>query len=236
MPDLILHVPNHGYEISDTVYVSWLDGNYYVRDDDNTPLVEENSFKISTDDSDDNIVQYIDTITDGYVREVDVTTGATTISGLDHLEGRVVKVTSGGEVVATATVSSGSITVSSDIFTYQVGLPYTCKIRTTRIATPQMGNALQGQIKRINRSVVRYARTKNGKAGQEYAVKSNAGEQVMTEFLSDMGATFDTDSRDAVIPVKGGMAVDGYTTIKSEDPYPMTIISAVVEFSIDETR
>ena len=58
----------------------------------------------------------------------------------------------------------------------------------------------------------------------------------MTEFLEDMDAVFDTDSRDSIKPTKGGMNTDGYIVHKSEQPFPMTIIANIVDFSIDETR
>lgn len=238
MQDLIIYIPSHGYSISDLISVSWLDGLYYIRDTDNdgvAQVISNNSFKISTDDSDDNMVQYTSTITSGFVRE-DPGSPGTTISGLDHLEGEFIYVTSGGSVVGSGVVSSGSVTITSSVSTYQAGKPYTCKIKTMRIASPQVGDALQGVVKSINRAVVRYSKTENASAGQEYPVTSNAGEEVMTEFLSDLHPVFDDDSRDAIIPVDGGFSTDAYITVKSDDPSPMTIIATVVEFSIDEKR
>jgi hypothetical protein len=67
MPDLIIHIPGHGFEISDYVNVSWLRANFYVRDPDNDPSVATDSFKISYDDSDDNIVPFTETITEGSI-------------------------------------------------------------------------------------------------------------------------------------------------------------------------
>ena len=67
MADLILRVPDHGLSISDLIYVSWLNSNFYVRDPDNDPAVATDSFKISSDDSDDNIVPFTATVTGGFV-------------------------------------------------------------------------------------------------------------------------------------------------------------------------
>ena len=177
MPDLLIYLPNHGYSDSDTITVSWLEGNFFVRDSDTQ------SYKISTTDDDLNFVQFSTTITDGFVREIDTSAGTTTISGLDHLEGETVKVTSGGTVVATEVVSGGSITVSEDVFTYQVGLPYKFKVRTMRLAVPQPDGTLQTRIKRIDNTTVRHLRSIGGKAGVEYAG---------TEYLTDLWATFST--------------------------------------------
>ena len=228
MPDLICLIPNHGYEDEDPVYVSWLDGIYYIEDP------TQNSFKLE-ETVDGAKVQFTTSITDGFVRFDDQTPTAT-ITGLDHLEGETVTVTSGGSFVGTFTVVNGSITLNSELTTYQIGIPYSAKIRTTRLAIPQTGSALQGQIKRIDRNVVRYTRSQEGQAGQEYRVEQVSGETPFVEFLSDMNAVFDTDSRDSKIPVKGGFDSDSYTIIKSSGPYPMTTLSVVIDFTIDESR
>lgn len=230
MPDLICYIPNHGYAISDTIYVSWLDANFYVRDDDNDPAIDADSFKISTDDTDDNIVQFTETITDGFVREVDLSAGTTTITGLDHLEGKTVKITSGGAVVGTETVSDGSITISSPVFTYQTGLPYKMKVRTMRLAVPSQDTTIQTKIKRIHSVVVRYIRSLLGKAGQEYDG---------TEYLRNIDATFSTESQDTPNDsrlIEGGFTEDAYTVITSEDPLPFTVLATIVSFDIEERR
>jgi len=238
MPDLICYIPNHGYAIGDFLYVSWLDGNYYVRDTDefgSPKAIDANSFKISTTNDDLNIVQYTVDVTDGYVRQ-ETSDPVTTISGLDHLEGETVTVTSGGNKIGDYIVSEGSVTLDGDLITYQVGLPYSCKVRTTRLASPQAGNALQSQIKRINRTTIRHSKTQGGKVGQEYLVRDNAGVLNMTEFMEDLDCVFDKESRDINSSIKGGVSTDSYTTIRSDVPSPMTIISAVVEFSVEEKR
>jgi len=221
MADLIVYIPNHGYSNDDPIYVSWLDGYYYVGDAD------EDTFKLTATKGSSDYVQFTSTITDGYVREYDDASGTTTISGLDHLEGETVTLTSGGSVVGSYTVSNGSITVPQDVYTYQVGLPYTMKVRTMRLAVPQQGGTLQSRIKKVYETVVRYIRSKGGKAGQEYGG---------TEYLSDLNTTFSTSSQDAVILNKGGFTEDAYTTILSEEPYPFTVLSTIISFDVEERR
>lgn len=214
--DLIIYAPNHGYSESDYIYVSWLDGNYYVRD------VDSKSFKISTDDSDDNLVQFTETITSGYVREIN-TTGSTEIAGLDHLIGEQVYVTSGGNNLGLYTVSAtGTVTLASEIYTYQVGKPFGFKLRTMRFAIPQASDALQTKVKRIGEVSARVIRTKGGQAGQE---KNGI------EYLNDMNAEFSTQSSDKSLLVRGGFSPDGYVVAKSVEPYPMSVLATVVEIT-----
>jgi hypothetical protein len=219
MPDLICYIPNHGYSNDDNIYVSWLDTNYYVSDKD------ANSFKLATTSGGATLVQFTETITEGFVREVAVT-GVTTISGLEHLEGKMVKVTAGGNVVGTEIVSNGSITLATTVYTYQVGIPYKMKARTMRLAVPPP-NTIQTRIKRINRTVVRYIRSLLGKAGQEYDG---------VEYLGDIGATFSTESQDTPKDnrlTSGGFSEDAYTVIVSEEPVPFTCLATIIDVEVE---
>lgn len=220
MSDLIVYLPYHEYENNDNIFVSWLGGNYYVRDK------KANSFKISTTQSDLGIVQFSSTVTDGYVRE-QTGTATTTISNLGHLEGLNVIVVSGGKRIGGSyTVSGGSITLSEPLTTHQCGIPYKMKIRTTRLEVPQ-ANTIQSRIKNINEVVVRHIRSKDGEAGQE------AEGEV---YLNDLECTFSKESKDKQVQVRGGFAEDGYVSIVSEDPYPFTALAAIISFSVDEQR
>ena len=217
MADLIIYLPGHGYSDDDPIYLSWLDYYGYVTDP------QTDSFKV--DDGAGINVQFSTTVTDGYVREYDDATGSSTISGLDHLEGETVYVTAGGSVVGSYTVSSGSITVPSDVYTYQVGLPYSLKVKTMKIEVPQ--GTVQSRVKRINEVVTRYIRAKNGQAGTEYGG---------TEYVTDMDATFSTEAQDATVLSSGGFDESGQVVIKSSDPYPFTILATIISFSVDEQR
>ncbi len=66
---------------------------------------------------------------------------ATTISGLDHLEGEAVAVLADGFVHPQRTVSSGSITLNRAYSKVHVGLPFTSDIETLEVNAPN-GNIL----------------------------------------------------------------------------------------------
>lgn len=220
MPDLICYIPNHGYSNDDPIYVSWLDENYFVSDKG------DDSFKLATTSGGATLVQFTETVTDGFVREV-AGSGSTTITGLDHLEGETVKLTSGGSVVATEVVSNGAITVSSAVFTYQVGLPYKMKIRTMRLSVPQEGNTIQARITRVHEIVVRYIRSKFGKAGQEYGG---------VEYLADLDTTFSVNSQDDTKSIDSGFNEEAYTVVTSSEPVPFTLLSTIISFEVEERR
>ena len=210
MADLLVYIPNHGYSISDFIFYSPLDINVFVRDPDNDPSIDADSFKISTDDSDDNLIQFAETVTDGFVRKVDVTGGITTITGLEHLEGETVKVTSGGLVVATETVSNGSVSVSNSVFAYAVGKTYEATLVPMDLDIQGTGLST---TKRPNRVIINLHETIGGKIGQDV----NSLENIPNT------STLTTDYRE--VSLQGGYTRDTDVVVKQDQPLPMTVLS-----------
>lgn len=158
-----------------------------------------------------------------------------TISGLDHLEGEEVVIFADGEVFTEAaagdfTVSSGAITVTCPFETAQIGLAYTMKARTMRLAVPMQGNTLQTRIKRIHSVVVRFVKSLLGSAGAE---------DDSTEYLTDIEATYSTTAADTTKLNRlnnSNMNEQSYVTIVSDDPVPFTALSTVISFEVEEKR
>jgi len=203
MPDLICLIPNHGFSESDFVFISWLDDRFYVRDED------IDSFKISSTDDDLNLVQFTETITDGFVREV-TEIGSTIITGLEHLEGELVSVTSDGMVIISSTVLGGSITLSNDVFTYAVGKTYAATLIPMDLDIEGTGLAT---TKRPNRVIINLNETIGGRIGQD--VNSMVD-------IPDV-STLTTDFREISLP--GGYTRDTDVVVKQTQPLPMTVLS-----------
>ncbi len=219
MADLICYIPNHGYVEDDVVWVSWLSGHYYVDDPDT------DSFKL-TDGADGANVEYGTTVTVGWLRQVDATAGTITIDNLGHVEGEAVTVTANGVNLGSYTVSSGSITLTSDVFTYQVGLPYAMKIKTMRFAVPGADNVIT-RIKKIGRQTVRYLKAKDFSIGQEVDG---------IEHMETATATYKATSQDVRTLNTAGHDHDGYSVVKSSSPFPLTVLGIVVDIDITETK
>jgi hypothetical protein len=77
-------------------------------------------------------------------------TATTTISGLDHLEGQVVKVLADGAIASDATVSSGQITLDSEASKVQIGLAYTHRGKTLKMEAGAVAGTAVGKKKRIH--------------------------------------------------------------------------------------
>ena len=139
MADLIVYLPNHGYVADAAIFVSWLNRVMYVSDP------QTDSFKLDYFEGVGWLAQFESSIITGYVR-ADAETASTAITGLDHLEGENVYVMSNGVFQGVYTVLSGEITTGSTLTTYQVGLPYSAKIRTMRLEVPG-APTIQSRIK-----------------------------------------------------------------------------------------
>jgi len=86
-----------------------------------------------------------------------------TITGLEHLEGKTVKVLGdGGLDKPDKTVSVGSISLAYDYFVVSVGLPYTQKLKTLPVEAGSQRGTSQGKIQKINQVSFKVNRSYKG--------------------------------------------------------------------------
>jgi hypothetical protein len=125
----------------------------------------------------DNINYNLTALSDAYFVDCGVTTSITaakTITGLDHLEGKLVAVLADGVVLsdgytanANFTVTSGTITLSATNVTYatvHIGLPYKTTITPSRI---EMAEGTRSRTKRIVRATLMLYNTAGAKYGAD---------------------------------------------------------------------
>lgn len=79
-------------------------------------------------------------------------TAKTTWSGLDHLEGRSVRILADGGAIETATVENGAVTLAEPARNVQVGLPFTHQIEPLPPVVQAAGNAGPGGVVRLIRA------------------------------------------------------------------------------------
>lgn len=88
----------------------------------------------------------------------------TSLTGLDHLEGKTVTVIDGGtKLSSTYTVTSGTITIDSTDNTVYVGLPYTSTLAPLYLDA----NGSMGSKKSVPHAVIRFKDTLKAKVGQK---------------------------------------------------------------------
>jgi len=144
-------------------------------------------------------------------------TATTTITGLDHLEGEVVKVVADGSVHADKTVSSGSITLDRSSTEVEVGLSYTMDVDTVR---PELQLPSSGSIQGVPKGWVK----------------------INVRLLNSLGGTINGDVVETRVPIDPmdkepplytedfevqnlGYDKHGRINIQQTLPYPFTVLS-----------
>ena len=137
-----------------------------------------------------------------------------TVSGLGHLEGEEVTYQADGATTGTATVSSGSITMSVAAEYAQVGVLYTSQIQTLPLAVEVAGYA-QGAARNINKVSIRADATATMQAGPTEA---------------DLVSVTETGEEPEVV-VQPSWA-DGGVILQTNTPGTMTVVAMNLEASI----
>jgi len=145
---------------------------------------------------------------------------ATTISGLDHLEGKTVSILADGIVVADQVVSgSGTITLTTAASKVHVGLPYTSKLQSMRIEAGSAEGTAQSKIKKIRKVAVRLLESSGFKIGpNENKLDTKA---TGTELFTG----------DVEILFKGGWETEGKIMVVQEQPLPLTVLAMIARMT-----
>lgn len=150
---------------------------------------------------------------------------ATTIVGLDHLEGKTVSVLAGGATHPTKTVTSGKITLDRSATKVQVGLKSTPRLVTLRPDVGALAGSGLNQPKRHARQFVLLYNSVGMKIGDKDS-------QDIVPFRSG------SDQMDQPVPLftgfkemigDGGWHTDAQIVITTDDPLPLNVLAIITE-------
>lgn len=148
-------------------------------------------------------------------------TSATSISGLNHLEGEVVSILANGATHPNKTVSSGAITLDFAVTKAHIGLNYNSTLQTMRIEAGGTEGTAQGKTKRIHEVVLRLFRTVGVTVGSSETeldrIPFRSSAQAMT-------AAIPLFTGDKEIEFRGGFDTDGFVVVQQNQPLPLTLI------------
>lgn len=147
----------------------------------------------------------------------------TTITGLDHLEGQVVKVFADGVVQSDKTVFGGAISITS-ASKVQVGLGYDARVQTMRLESGAADGTAQGRRKRVQQILLR---VDNSSQSVSYGANFNK----MDSWDMGAGATYSGDSPSFTMP--GGYEREGRISIQHQDPTPFTLVAIMPQLSTE---
>lgn len=149
----------------------------------------------------------------------------TTLSGLEHLNGKTVAVLANGNVEPNQVVANGTITLPRAASRVQVGLPYFSDLQTLRLdvgGSPD--GTMQGRKKVIPFVTLRLDRTRGLKGGpRETHLKE------MKQFLTGYNEAAALVTGDYKLSTPGDWSTGGQMFFRQDNPLPATILGIIPE-------
>lgn len=155
---------------------------------------------------------------------------ANTITGLDHLEGKLVSILADGVVQPQQTVVGGQIGLSVTASKVHVGLPYASDLETLNIEAPLPDGTMQGRKLKISKVTVRVLNSKGGYIGPD----ENHLKAIDSVFADYRSAT-DLYTGDLKVSLTGGFSDGGRMFIRQTDPLPITVLALMPLVSVAGT-
>ncbi len=155
---------------------------------------------------------------------------ATTISGLDHLEGETVNILADGAVHPQRVVTGGAITLDQEASKVHIGLPITADLQTLPLAfeTREIGGAAQGRQKNVNKVWLRVYRSSGIFVGPTFDKLVEAKQRTTEPY----GSPPDLKSEEIPVVLTPTWADSGQVCVRQSDPLPLTITSMTLEVAI----
>ena len=147
---------------------------------------------------------------------------ATTITGLNHLEGQVVQILADGASHPDKTVSSGQIILERSASKVQVGLKYISTLVALPVEVTTPTGTSQGKKKRISQLLVRLYNSLGGKFGQD----ANTLDRFMYRSGSvPMDSSPPLFTGDKIVSMNAEHSTSAEYTIIHDEPFPFTVIA-----------
>jgi hypothetical protein len=147
---------------------------------------------------------------------------ATTISGLDHLEGQTVSILADGATHPDKTVSSGSVTLDRSSTSVKIGLAYTSLLQTMRLNAGSQNGTSQGKTKRIYDITVRMFETIGVEVGPDLSNMERIPFRSSADLMDEGIPPFTGDKE---VEFRGNYETDGFIYVRQRQPLPFTILS-----------
>jgi len=153
----------------------------------------------------------------------------TVISGLDHLEGEVVKVLADGVEHPDRTVSAGQITLGAAASVVQVGLGYTHIFESLKLAAGAAAGTAVGKVKRVHAVTLVILDSAGTDMGP-------SRDDLQTVVLREGAAPQPLFSGEHSVAFGGPWARDPRLVLTSEAPVPFTLLALAPELQTNDLR
>jgi hypothetical protein len=152
------------------------------------------------------------------------------LSGLDHLEGEMVKVLGDGAVQEDQVVSKGGITLQYPASIVHVGLPYDTVVEPMLIDVPSQVGTSQSRLKRISTMALRFYETLGCSVGGSEEVYETIPFRKPSDPLGHPPTLF---TGDKLIHFPDGYDEECRIIVKQTDPLPMTLTGLIPRLEVE---
>lgn len=153
------------------------------------------------------------------------------VSGLAHLEGKMIQIVTDGAVHPPRTVVSGAITLDYPATVVHAGLGYTASLLPVRFEAASPEGTTQGKKKRISKVTLRLHRSLGCKVGRD-------AEHLDDLPFRDYGGLMDTPpplfTGDKDVIFRGNYDTAGDVLIVQDQPLPLAVLAAMPVLSTSE--
>jgi hypothetical protein len=163
---------------------------------------------------------------DAYVEGGTVRKAASTITGLDHLEGAEVVALADGNVIEGLTVANGAVTLDRKFSRVHIGLRFIADLETLNIEAPS--GTIQGKFKKISKVTVRFEKSRG------LLIGPNSDQLVEAKWRSTerLGAPTELLTGDKEIVLEPSWNSDGRLLLRQKYPLPMTILAVIPDIAV----
>ena len=155
----------------------------------------------------------------------------TSISGLDHLEGKTVAGVADGNEVKDLVVTSGQVTLPNAASKVVLGLPYTCALETLDIDTPEPG--VRTRIKSVNKVYLEVENSKGGWVGPKFDRDATGDfHEIKPRYISDSYSASALRSHRQEVTLEPGWGYGGGVRVEQRSPFPLSILSITPDFDV----
>lgn len=151
---------------------------------------------------------------------------ATTITGLWHLEGKVVDALADGAVVQNLTVTNGAVTLPAAAEVAHLGLRYVSDLKTLPLVLEAAPAGGQGMLKNVNSVRMRVTQSSALKIGPDF-------DRLVANPARDVADDYDTPpalrTTEIRLTVPPGWSTDAAMCVRQELPLPLTVLSMVID-------
>ena len=154
------------------------------------------------------------------------------LSGLDHLEGKTVRILGDGLYLEDKVVSGGSIDLEKECAKIVVGLPYEWKVIPLKLEGGSPVGFSQGKKKKIESLIVRFERS----AGVNHKIKDGAysSELPVRKFGDYFDSPIELFSGDKYIRLHNSWNRAGQFELSGDSPFPVTILMIAADVVVNE--